>query len=243
MGHDPGCVTEGMAPCSGAVAPAHEERDVDNLRPLLRELRGKLGDGAAAQAEHPGGLPRGWAALRSFSDVLDADLGGAAVWCESPGPHLPRVQRRVRRRLGGRVAIIRDTSLSMRGPYEIFASMICSKVIELAKQFRMHVGYLEFNDDVLRFVLDKSRQFFSREYATLLRQVRWARSKGCTNYEVPLNVALSEFRGMRGMAARCNQHILFLTDGHPNRGDPSVARQLASARSLGVSIRCLPGLP
>jgi len=117
--------------------------------------------------------------------------------------------------------------------------MICSKVIELAKQFRMHVGYLEFNDDVLRFVLDKSRQFFSREYATLLRQVRWARSKGCTNYEVPLNVALSEFRGMRGMAARCNQHILFLTDGHPNRGDPSVARQLASARSLGVSIHTI----
>jgi len=70
--------------------------------------------------------------------------------------------------------------------------MVCSKVIELARLFRMHVGYVEFNDDVIKFVLDKSRMFFSREYATLLRQVSWAKSKGCTNYEGPLNVALSE---------------------------------------------------
>jgi hypothetical protein len=233
-----------MAPCSGAsAAPAYEERDVENLRPLLRELKGKLGQGAAVQAEHPGGQPRGWSALRSFSDVLAADLSGAAVWCESPGPHLPRAQRRVRPRLGGKVAIIRDTSLSMRGPYEVFASMVCSKVVELARQFRMHVGYMEFNDDVIRFVLDKSRMFFSREYATLLRQVSWAKSKGCTNYEVPLNVALAEFRRMKGKgmgpAARYNQHIIFLTDGHPNRGDPTVARQVTSARNLGVSIHTI----
>merc|ERR1712048_1176673 len=112
-------------------------------------------------------------------------------------------------------------------------SLICSKVVDLAKQIRMRVGYLEFNDEVTKFTLESSSRFFTQEYTTLQSQVRWARCRGCTNYETPLDVALAEFRKTNGKAH--NHHILFVTDGHPNRGDCFVSQQIRSARDLGVS--------
>lgn len=246
--------------CSSAVLGfwtdvEHNATDVENLQPLLRALRGKLEKGSALQREQPGGQPRSWTALRSFSDIVDADLMSAAVWCEQPAPQLPRSLRRVCRGFGGRLAVIRDTSLSMAGLWNAYASLLCSKVVELAKRRRMHVGYLEFNNEVATFLPGISRNFFSREYTALLNQVRRVPCQGSTNYELPLGVAISEFCRARGrnlvLAAALasqpsasppcsrDQHILFLTDGQPNNGDRSVSRQLAAARRLGIAIHTI----
>merc|ERR1711943_71044 len=91
-------------------------------------------------------------------------------------------------------------------------------------------------------MLRSSSKFFNREYSTLLKQVRWAACKGSTNYEMPLNVALSEFQESaagRIVPVRGNRHILFLTDGHPNQGNPSVSKQIELARELRISIHTL----
>eukprot|EP00746_Dinoflagellata_sp_MGD_P018032 gnl/MRDRNA2_/MRDRNA2_141733_c0_seq1.p1 gnl/MRDRNA2_/MRDRNA2_141733_c0~~gnl/MRDRNA2_/MRDRNA2_141733_c0_seq1.p1 ORF type:complete len:690 (+),score=83.52 gnl/MRDRNA2_/MRDRNA2_141733_c0_seq1:82-2151(+) len=232
-----------MIPCSVPPPPILDAGDVENLRSVMQILKGRLEDGNMEQFDHPGGQPRSWSRIRTFSDIMDADLTSAALWCESPGPRLPRSQRRVRRRLGGRLIIIRDTSLSMSGLWDGFASLICAKVVDLAKQFRMHVGYLEFNNSVTKFMHQNSNKFFTREYATLLKQVHWAACTGSTNYEMPLNVALSEFQQGAGngigSTACSNRHILFLTDGYPNEGNVGVSKQIELARALRISIHTL----
>lgn len=140
------------------------------------------------------------------------------------------------------MAIIRDTSLSMHGLWDNWASLLCAKVIELARDFRLHVGYLEFNEKVSVFRRE-AQAFFSRDYEPLLERVRWAACGGCTNYEMPLNVALREFqkKGSRqmGRAQHGNQHILFLTDGHPNQGDCTVSQQIECARELGILVHTI----
>jgi len=233
-----------MMPCSVPPAPILDACYVENLHPIMKLLKGQLEDGNMEQFDHPGGQPRSWSRIRTFSDIMDADLTSAALWCESPGPHLPRSQRRVRKRLGGRLVIIRDTSLSMSAElWDTFASLICAKVIDLAKQFRMHVGYLEFNNAVTKFMLRNSTKFFTREYGTLLKQVNWSACQGSTNYELPLNVALSEFQQGAGngigSTAASNRHILFLTDGYPNEGNVGVSKQIELARALRISIHTL----
>lgn len=233
-----------MVPCSMPPAPILDACYVENLQWIMQMLKGRLEDGNRKQFDHPGGQPRSWSRIRTFSDIMDADLTSAALWCESPGPQLPRSQRRVRKRLGGRLVIIRDTSMSMSAElWDTFASLICAKVIHLAKQFRMHVGYLEFNHAVTKFMFRNSNRFFTREYGALLKQVNWSACQGSTNYELPLNVALSEFQQGAGngigSTAVSNRHILFLTDGYPNEGNLGVSKQIELARALRISIHTL----
>merc|ERR1711908_208420 len=45
------------------------------------------------------------------------------------------------------------------------------------------------------------------------------------------------FQVMR--AGACNQHILFVTDGHPSSGDRTVKKQIQAAQALGVSVHTI----
>merc|ERR1712187_612958 len=93
-------------------------------------------------------------------------------------------------------------------------------------------------------------RFFSHDYASLSDSMRQVQCRGNTNYEEPLSLALEEFSGggrrhsSRPKSSRqaltrrkpCDQHILFITDGHPSDGDKAVEREIADARSLGVAV-------
>jgi len=236
---------------SESTMDAQDEAEVENLEPLLRALKGRLQQGTSAQMDHSGGMPRSWSKLRSFSDITEADPISTALWCSNPNPQLPRSQRRTRPRMGGRLAIVRDTSLSMMGPWTSWSSLLCPAVVELAKPRKMKVGYLEFNDVVDKFVTGDSSQFFTRDYETLTKRMKDRVCQGYTNYELPLDEALTEFGRRSGakkltaapkrqaMAGGCNQHILFLTDGHPSSGDRNVVRQIEAAQALGVSVHTI----
>eukprot|EP00928_Gymnodinium_smaydae_P031400 TRINITY_DN23054_c0_g1_i5.p1 TRINITY_DN23054_c0_g1~~TRINITY_DN23054_c0_g1_i5.p1 ORF type:complete len:771 (-),score=144.81 TRINITY_DN23054_c0_g1_i5:129-2300(-) len=234
-----------------------DDGNVGSLESLLRTLAGRLQKGRAAREEHPGGLPRGWSRLRTLGDSSDADAVATARWCAQPVPQLPHAQRRTRPKLGGRVAIIRDNSLSMQGPWNSWASLLCPRVLELAKRFQMRVGYVEFNQIVDKFLPGdafSSRQFFTRDYKALSDRMQDVRCKGYTNYELALDAALSEFRrggsrattmpmcgsGLVNRAKRAtDQHILFITDGHPSTGDVTVVREIKAARALGVALHTI----
>jgi len=223
----------------------------DSVESLLRALKGEIEKGTAAQIDHPGGLPRTWSKLRCLSDITDADPIATSLWCAEPVPALPRSQRRTRPLVGGQMAIIRDTSLSMMGPWNHWASLLCPAVVDLAKRHRMKVGYLEFNSIVDKFVSGDPQRFFSREYDALSSSMQYIKCRGNTNYEQALSLALSKFRSgatrvkrqqtrcQSVRKKRCNQHVLFITDGHPSEGDLTVAREIRAAQNLGIALHTI----
>ena len=167
---------------------------VKNLEPLLDQLKGALERGQTDLEEHPGGLPRNWMRPRSmyqgFEDVDQAEL---ALWARDPSPQLPRIAKRTRPGAGGRVCVIRDTSMSMQGMWNDWAGLLCSSVMDLASKRRMRMGYLEFNSRVNKYVDDRLGHFFTSEYNLLRDRISSARCDGLTNYELPLSMALAEF--------------------------------------------------
>eukprot|EP00937_MAST-01D_sp_MAST-1D-sp2_P001480 g1480.t1 len=220
-----------------------------NMRPLLQRLRGALERGKVSAVPHPAGLPRGWEPGRGLGGgafMADGDPVETALWCGAPSPLLPRAQRRVRQGAAGRVAVLRDTSTSMMGLWNAWASALCANVVGMAKQQGLRVGYLEFNSGATKFV-DARRAFFTREYAALLERAAAVRCDGLTNYERPLAIALAEFgrkqprrRPLSPDAARrrrhTDQHILFVTDGQPTSGDRALRTELAAAQAFGVAV-------
>ena len=169
---------------------------VKNLEPLLDQLRGALERGKTNMEEHPGGLPRGWARPRSMSEgFADVDQVELALWARNPTPHLPRVAKRTRPGAGGRVCVIRDTSMSMQGMWNNWAGELATAVMDLASRRQMRVGYLEFNSRVNKYVDERAGHFFTSEYSLLRERISAARCDGLTNYELPLSMALSEFNG------------------------------------------------
>jgi MoxR-like ATPase len=169
---------------------------VKNLEPLLDCLKGALERGKTNIEENPGGLPRGWARPRSMSQGFeDMDQVELALWTANPTPYLPRVAKRTRPGAGGRVCVIRDTSMSMQGMWNNWAGLLATAVMDLASERQMRVGYLEFNSRVNKYVDECAGQFFTAEYRLLRDRISSARCDGLTNYELPLSTALSEFNG------------------------------------------------
>ncbi|CAK9010762.1 ER lumen protein-retaining receptor [Durusdinium trenchii] len=219
--------------------------DTHNVEPLMRCLRGRIERGAANELPHDGGQPRGWAAGRSMHELVDFDATELAMWFDVPSPRLPRSQRRSRIGGGGRLAIVRDTSSSMEGLWADWSSLVCARVLELARRNRMRVGYVEFDTKASKFV-GENGAFFSRNYDELLARSSRVACQGNTNYERALRTTLLEFErasaisGRSGRALALNregneQHILFITDGRPTAGDKSVRRQIQAAKAQGVS--------
>mmetsp|Transcript_33583 Transcript_33583/g.41257 ORF Transcript_33583/g.41257 Transcript_33583/m.41257 type:complete len:823 (+) Transcript_33583:329-2797(+) len=214
---------------------------VNNLDTLLKRLDGRLERGSVSHNVNSGGIPRGWSRLRTFADLNDTDLVETSLWCNSPSPLLPRSHHRTRKISGGRVAILRDTSMSMEGLWNTWASALCSNVITLANKKRMRVGYLEFNDKINKHA-SRRQTFFTNEYNALMDRVTYVKCDGLTNYELPLSAALHEFRKLRppkaamGFRKNSDQHILFITDGQPTAGDRYVVHELKKAKEMGVAV-------
>ena len=219
--------------------------EVNNLHALLTQLKGRMEEGWAQEKVCPGGMPRQWVETEHLDNLSDACSVETALWCDNPSPFLPRTHKRTRTSRGGRVAILRDTSASMSGLWNDWATSLSLSLIKMARQRHARVGYVEFSDDVDKFAAGRQRQFFSREYNTLERRASSVRCNGLTNYELPLSLALGEFGALQrhghalgkvlGKQAN-NQHILFVTDGQPTSGDRLLTKVIREARELGVSV-------
>ena len=197
---------------------------------ILRALEGHLERGYAGLEEDPGGSPRRYRMLRGLDEVFDADPSEVVDYVDGVRPGWPRSFRRERRRRSGTLAILRDISASMEGRLSRWAGRVVAGLVRAGARRHMRVGYVEFNHDAHRFHV--GGRFFHRRYASLLGLAASSRAVGRTNYEMPLRVALSEFRARAGR----NRHIVLLTDGLPVLGDPEVRRERALARRLGVQV-------
>ena len=151
--------------------------------------------GKANAKEDSSGVPRGWSLPHSLSAMADdADPVESFLWTVDPTPNLPRTHRRVKHGAAGRVAILRDTSMSMQGMWNNWASLLCTSVMELAQKQKMRVGYIEFNSRAQKFVDPLQQQFFTKEYVSLNERMSTVKVEGLTNYEAPLSIALDEFQ-------------------------------------------------
>jgi uncharacterized protein with von Willebrand factor type A (vWA) domain len=118
----------------------------------------------------------------------------------------------------------------MAGSLAEWASRVVTGVVRMAARRRMRVGYVEFHHKAIAH--EVGGRLLHRGYARLGDLARTTRTLGQTNYEAPLRRALE---GLQGGGGR-NRHIVMLTDGLPILGDPSVRRERALARRLGVSL-------
>ena len=170
---------------------------VENLEPLLSKLKGQLERGNTNATEHPSGVPRGWSRPRTLASMEDSETVDTFLWTSDPTPLLPRTHKRMKQGAAGRVAIIRDTSMSMQGMWNNWASLLCTSVMEMSRKQKMRVGYLEFNTRAQKFVDPKKKLFFTKEYDSLEQRMSIVKCEGLTNYEAPLAIALDEFDVVR----------------------------------------------
>jgi len=219
-------------PDEDAIAAAIAAEQVGDLRPLLSVLKGRIDRGLAEFRPHRGGHPRSYQRLENFDDFGDVDAVEALLWNDNPQPLLPRVYRRSKIESGGAFAVLRDTSMSMSGVWNNWASSLVYAMTQLAQSKRMKMGYIEFNHRLTQYTADD--EFFVRDYDALTSAIFRAKCEGVTDYQLPISTALREFQKLP--TDRNNHHILFLTDGLPTAGDRHLVRELALARTLGVSI-------
>ncbi len=210
-----------------AAAFAGERAEVDRL---LHALEGRVQKGRVEHGDDPGGQPRRYRRLRRLDEIFDADPLDALLFVDSRLAGMPRVFQRERRNVGGTLAVLRDVSASMEGRLSRWAGDIVAGLFYTGARRRMRIGYVEFNHRAELF--RAGGRFFHRQYGRLRGLAGASRAEGRTSYEAPLRAALNEFRGR----SKRNRHVVLLTDGVPVLGDPTVARERALARRLGVRI-------
>jgi hypothetical protein len=164
-----------------------------------------------------------------LDELLDADPVDALLFAQGDSSSV-RVSRRERRNAGGTLAVLRDVSASMEGRLSRWAGQVVAGLVRTGARRRMRMGYVEFNHEAERF--ESGGAFFHRRYRRLLALASRRRAEGRTNYEAPLQSALSELRGTAGR----ERHVVLLTDGVPVLGDPDVRRERRLARELGVKV-------
>jgi MoxR-like ATPase len=213
-----------------AVRPAGSDAPSADVSALLGALAGRIERGRADTRENPGGPPRSYRRMRRLDEIFDADPLEAVLFAEASLPDGPRVFRRERREAGGSLVVLRDVSASMEGRLARWTGQVVAGIVRLGARRHMRLGYVEFNHDATRFT--SGGLFFHRRYAQLLALAGRRRAEGRTNYEAPLALALEEFRRRPGRGG----HIVLLTDGVPVLGDPTVERERALARRLGVRV-------
>ncbi len=200
------------------------------VQPLLDALIGSIERGRVDPDSDPGGQPRSYRPLRHLDELFDADPIEVLLFSEGRLPGNPRTYERQRRNAGGALVILRDVSASMAGQLAEWAGQVVAGVVKVAAQRRMRVGYIEFHHKAIDHPI--AGRLLHRSYPRLLELSRTARTLGQTNYEAPLRLALEGLRGGMGR----NRHVVMLTDGLPIIGDPTVRRERALARRLGVSL-------
>lgn len=208
---------------------ARGDDDAASVDSLVQALLGRLERGAVSRGEDPGGQPRGWRRMRRLDEILDADPVEGLLFVHGDSPSA-RVARRERRNAGGSLAVLRDVSASMEGRLSRWAGQVFAGLVRTGARRRMRIGYIEFNHEAERF--EAGGTFLHRRYRRLLALASRRRAEGRTNYEAPLRSALGELRGTAGR----ERHVVLLTDGVPVLGDPSVRRERALARELGVKV-------
>jgi MoxR-like ATPase len=214
-------------------ASAFNKEKIDDLEVILKVIEGEVQRSIASKREVHGGVPKQWRSMRTLEDLFDSDPGESSVWVQNANPATPRVFRRTRKERGGRLAVIRDISQSMTGKSSLWVSMVVIGLVEMAKQSKMTVGYVEFNHQSYKY-LDGGR-FFTRNYEALMRKSMETQCSGFTDYQNALDDALKEFAAMRGG----RQHVIFLTDGMPTSGDKEVKQELKLAKKTGVAIHSI----
>ncbi len=212
---------------------ALNKEKIDDLDMILKVIQGEVERSIASTREVVGGLPKQMRSMRTLEDFFDTDPGEGSVWVEHANPTPPRVFRRTRKERGGRLAVIRDISQSMTGKSSLWVSMVVIGLVEMAKQNRMSVGYIEFNHQSYKYL--DGGNFFTRNYEALMRKSMETQCSGFTDYQNALDDALKEFAVIRGG----RQHVIFLTDGMPTSGDKEVKQELKLAKKLGVSIHSI----
>ena len=125
--------------------------------------------------------------LENFDDFSDVDAVEALLWNDNPTPLLPRVYRRSKIDNGGAFAVLRDTSMSMSGLWNNWASSLVYTLTMMAQQKRMRMGYIEFNHRLTQYTADD--HFFVRDYDALASAIFNANCEGVTDYQLPISTA------------------------------------------------------
>jgi len=191
---------------------------------------------------HTDGIPRGWRRLRSLESFAeDADPVHAASWLRDGMVGLPDAVRRAKPSRGGALAICRDVSTSMHGINAKWASSLALRVIELAERRRMRVAALEYSDEVHALRTGHAESaFFSTDYTALRAFARRLECGGLTDYEAPIKLTLDEFASDRRLASPyVAKHVLFITDGHPTKGDRRCVEARKRMQRAGVQLHTL----
>ncbi len=210
-----------------------QRETIENIELLLKVIKGKVEKSIADQIPHRGGQPRTWQQMRDLDDILDTDPVESSIWSADATPTLPRVYKREKKQSGGELAILRDVSSSMMGRYSKWASAVIVGLVDMARQKRMRVGYIEFNHLSTKY--KDSGRFFTKDYEKVLRKAGNIKCSGYTNYQRSLNDALLEFDSKRHR----NKHIVFITDGVPTQGDWEVKAERTVAKKQGVAIHSI----
>jgi MoxR-like ATPase/Mg-chelatase subunit ChlD len=197
---------------------------------LMEALIGRIERGRNDPETDPGGQPRSYRPLRRLDELLDGDLIEAILYAEGRLPGAPRTYHRKRRNAGGAMIVLRDISASMAGTLATWAGEVVAGIVRVAAQRRMRVGYIEFHHKAVDYPV--AGRLLNRSYSRLFELAAASRTLGQTNYEAPLRMALEALKGGMGR----NRHIVMLTDGLPIIGDPTVRKERALAKKLGVQL-------
>ena len=232
---------------SPSATPRAVETNVDaasvrGLLTLIGVLRGQFEQhNQVTRATHTDGVPRGWRRLRGLESFAeDADHIHAAMWLHGRQHELPDAVRRAKPQRGGALAICRDVSTSMHGINAKYASSLALRVIELCQRRRMRVAVLEYSDSVHELRCGPQGRFFTTDYSSLREFARRLECGGLTDYEAPLQLTLDEFAADRRLRSPYTpKHILFITDGHPTKGDRRCIEARKRMRRQGVQLHTL----
>ena len=83
-------------------------------------------------------------------------------------------------------------------------------------------------------------QFFTTDYTALRAFARRLECGGLTDYEAPIKLTLDEFAADRRLRSPyVPKHVLFITDGHPTKGDRRCVEARKRMRRAGVQLHTL----
>ena len=248
------------------IAPAERQKVVETnvdaasvrgLLTLIGVLRGQFErHNHVTRLTHTDGVPRGWRRLRGLDSFAeDAEPVGASTWLRHRScGEMPDAVRRAKPQRGGALAICRDVSTSMHGINAKYASSLALRVIELCQRRRMRVAMLEYSDSVIHLngpnhggedgggkaTRKQGGPFFTTDYPALRSFARRLECGGLTDYEAPLKLSLDEFANDRRLRSPyAPKHILFISDGHPTKGDRRCIEARKRMRRQGVQLHTL----